>query len=759
MKKLILILGLTALTHLSLSAQKTGHTQDSLKTIELEEVSVLATRPTKQTPMSYTQIGKKHIQKSNLGQDLPYLLQLQPSVVANSDAGAGIGYTGMRIRGVDTQGINVVINGVPLNDSESQGVFWVNMADFASSVQELQLQRGVGSSTNGAGAFGASLNMRTDNLSIKPYSELTLGYGSYSTNKQSYRFGTGRLKGRWILDGRISRVKSDGYIDRASFNGLGYFVQGAYLGDKMIIKLLSFGGKEKTGIAWWGLRPEHEQFGRTFNNEGVIELGNSGNKTTALAYQNTDNYRQHHNQLICSYKFNRSLSLNFTAHYTRGFGYTDEYKKGWYGDGVKLKEYGLNPFEKKVLTKDQDGKIFEETQTVKKTKIIRRKYLDNHFYGGIATLDWKKDKLHLDLGLSANGYIGQHYGEIRWIKEYPKAVDPENRYYDDTANKYDASGFVKANYEIIKGLSTYVDLQYRFIKYTILGTYDGYDQKRQAMQEIDLNKNFHFFNPKLGLFYQINPNQNVYASVSVAHREPNRKTFTDLEESSYPRAERLIDNEVGYAYKNRVFSGKANFYFMKYKDQLVLNGKMSNVGGYLVENVADSYRMGLELSASYRPLDWLRLDANLALSRNKIKEYKYYIEDWDNGGFQEFQAKDTNIAYTPNIISSGALTLSKWGLETSLSAFYVGKQHLDNTGSQGRVMPAYFYSNLLIDYKIPFSLFKDCHLSFQLNNLFNSLYFNNAWAYGYIYKGKEHNDIATYPQAPRNFLLGLRIAF
>ncbi len=743
-KHYLLLAVLGMLFQSNLFAQQEQSKQDSIKTVELEEISVLATKMNKRTPMAYSTLKKEEIQKSNLGQDMPYLLQMQPSVVVSSEAGTGLGYTYMRVRGVDTQGINVMVNGVPLNDSESQGVFWVNMADFAGSTSELQLQRGVGSSTNGAGAFGASLNMRTDNLSNNPYTQVNLSLGSYGTEKETVRLGTGRIKQHWSFDARLSRIKSKGYIDRATFDGLGYFIQGAYIADRTLIKVLSFGGKEKTGVAWWALDPANAKFGRTFNISGVMDLDPEGKKTTYYK-DNTDNYRQIHNQLIISHKVNQELSLNFTGHYTNGFGYTEEYKRGWYGEGAKLKEYGLEEFE-------QNGTLVETSH------LVRRKYLDNDFFGGILTVDWKADKWHIDFGLSANKYIGQHYGEIRWIKNYKSPVLPEDRYYDDEANKIDFSTFIKANYQVSNHLNAYLDLQYRHINYQIDGTYDGYDKIRKAMQEINLDTNFDFFNPKFGLLYQFSPRQNVYSSVAVAHREPNRKTFTDASVGEYPKAERLIDYELGYAYMGKVFSASANAYFMQYKDQLVLSGGKSNVGGDLVENVADSYRMGIELASNIKPCDWLNLDLTMALNKSQIKHYNYLVEDWDNGGFKSFSADNTPIAFSPSILTSGSITLSKWGGELRLSGNYIGKQHLDNTGSKERMLQDFFVANLLLTYKLPVKFVKEWRLSLQVNNLFNAEYANNAYTYTGIIKGKINSFNCPYNQAPINFLVGTSIS-
>lgn len=720
---------------------------DTTKVIALQEVSVLGTKATKKTPMSYSNLTKETIKKSNLGQDLPFLLQMQPSVLATSDAGTGMGYTALRVRGVDATGINITTNGVPINDSESQAVFWVNMPDFASSVQELQIQRGVGTSANGAAAFGASINMRTDNLSLKPYAEVGVSGGSFSTFRRNVRVGTGRLGGHWAVDARLSKITSNGYVDRATVDLGSYFVQTGYFGERTALRFVTFGGVEKTGIAWNGISKEQEEkFGRTYNPAGHVNPKAPANQ--AYYYPNTDNYNQKHYQLILTHRPSESLSLNLTGHYTEGFGYTDEYRTG-----RKLVEYGLNKF------KDANGK------TVSKTSLIRRKYLDNDFYGIITSANWKQGAWDVNVGLSGNYYYGDHYGERRWVENYPEPVYPESRYYQDTGRKGQAAAYIKANYQITQALSAYADLQYRFINYRIEGTYDGYDSKRKKMQDINLNKTFNFVNPKAGLYYQIAPEHHAYASVAVAHREPNRKGYTEVSPEDYPRHERMIDYELGYGYTGDSFKLSANLYYMDYKDQLVANGKLSDVGGVLQENVDKSYRMGLEVMSALKLTSWLRWDASLALSQSKIKDYSYhfstYDKDWEWSGLKEVKYKDTDIAYSPSVIMTNALSVVHSGLDASLISQFVSKQYLDNTADAARSLPAYHTLGLRLGYDLPLSLAKRWNVSLQVNNLLNTLYSSNGYIYdtGIQADGTTYSDVRYFPQAGINFLLGTTITF
>lgn len=746
MKRTLLVGGLIALTTQMAVAQQT----DSIKVRQLQEVSVVGTRAGLKTPMTYGNIKKDEIRKVNLGQDVPYLLQLQPSVVATSDAGTGIGYTGIRVRGVDATATNVTANGVPINDSESQGVFWVNMPDLSSSLEEMQLQRGVGTSSNGAGAFGASLNMRTSNLSSLPYAELGLSGGSYGTFRRNVRVGTGTIGGHWALDARLSKINSDGYIDRASVDLSSYFVQAGYFNERTVLKFISFGGKEVTGIAWHGISPEVEaKYGRRYNQAGDMLIGGEKGKRY---YHNTDNYEQIHNHLILTHSIAPQLSLNLTGHYTKGYGYTDEYRTG-----RRLREYNLAKYTNAA------GK------EVEKVSLIRRKYLDNDFAGIISNINWRPRKWDISFGLSANYYKGLHYGEVRWIDNYPTPIDPTARYYDGDGKKTDIASYLKASHQLTPTLSVYGDLQYRYINFRLSGTADGYSRKVKGMHKLELDTHFNFLNPKAGLFWQVASGHDVYASVAVAHREPNRKMYTNLgADGKAPKAERMVDYELGYKHTGRKFSLGANLYYMDYKDQLVMNGQWSDVGEAVLENVPKSYRLGLELSASLRPTTWLRLDGSLALSKNKIKEYTYTFDAYDPSSYDWVASvpvvyKDIDIAYSPSLVASGAVTFSKSGFEASLSGQAVGAQYLDNTQSAERQIDAYQLVNLRLAYDLPIRRFvKGWNISLSINNLLNKTYYSNGYVYDMGVKADGsslYNDLRYFPQAGINFLLGTTLTF
>ena len=728
---------------------------DSLSTHHLEEVQVTATRASAKTPMSFSNVSKGQLLKSNLGQDVPYLLLQTPSVVATSEPGIGIGYTYLRVRGVDAAGINIMTNGVPLNDSESQGVFWANMPNFSSSIQDAQLQRGVGTSSNGSAAFGASLNLRTDHFSMTPTASLTLLGGSYNTFRRDVHASTGRIAGHWALEARLGKTTTDGYIDRSGTEGTSYFIQGGYFGENTILKLLSFGGKQRTGIAWNGLSPEEEAvYGRRYNSAGHMNPGST--PQDARYRYNTDNYEQYHYQAQLTQRLSEGLILNLTAHYTKGYGFTDEYRTG-----RKLKDYGLKEF---ILRDENGAAILDKNgkeQKVKKITLLRTKYLDNDFAGGIATLDYKSDRLELTAGLSANHYAGDHYGERLPVTPYPYLVEPNERYYEDKANKTDLSGFVKANYEVTTGLNLFADLQYRFIDYRITGTIDHFIKNIQGAmvaQEIDLKKTFSFLNPKAGLFYQFTPQHHIYGSVAVAHREPNRKNYTEVSPKDYPRAERLTDYEVGYGFRSSSFSAGLNLYYMDYHDQLVLNGKQSDVGGKLSENVASSHRMGAELNASWKICPMLRWDLAGAVSRNQIKQYHLYA--WsDQAGDEVLTTYDrTPIAYSPQLVLSNTLTFAHRAFEAALTSQYVGMQYLDNTGSRERSLPAYHVASLRLGYELPVHFVRGWSISLQINNLFDARYSSNGGA-GYTFdkNGAISSYTWTYPQAGIHAFLGTTI--
>lgn len=759
-----LILPLLCAASLSLHAQNNGPSTgkaDSLRIVELEEVQIVSTRATSKTPVAYSNVDKKSIAKVNYGQDIPYLLTLTPSVVATSDAGTGIGYTGFRVRGSDASRINITSNGVPLNDSESQSVFWVNMPDFASSVEDLQVQRGVGTSSNGAGAFGASINMRTENLSHNRYGQFDLSGGSFGTLRRALKLGTGRMGGRWTVDARLSRITSDGYVDRADVDLNAYFAQAGYYGDNTIVKLIAFGGKEKTGIAWNGLsKSDEEKYGSTYNSAGFMYLDADGKPKY---YHNTDNYNQQHQQAIVNHRFSDRATLNFTLHHTSGFGFTDEYRTG-----RKLKEYGLQPFV------DANG------NTVKKVSLIRKKFLDNDFYGAIASLDWKLDPVKLQLGASANHYEGDHYGQVNYIDKYPQTLDPKFEYYRNNAKKFDMAYFIKANWQANELINLYGDIQYRHIGYQIDGIGDEWDDVADGLQQISLDKKFNFLNPKAGILFQFDPQQRAYASVGVAHREPNRTNYTEAGAGQYPQAERLIDYELGYHYSSPSWSLSAGLYYMDYKDQLVMDGRLSDVGQMLTSNVPNSYRMGIELSSSLSIIPkHLRWDMTLALSRNKIKEYtqttaQYVVSqegDYEWVGNKEEQLTNTDIAYSPSIVASSVLSYQIEGFEAAWTARFVGKQYLDNTQREDRSLPSYFLNDLRLAYQFAVLGLKNVGLGLQLNNLFGLRYASNAYIYdaGYTYTSAAdaangtnqgaYADLRRYPQAGFSLMGSLSIRF
>ncbi|MCC8145287.1 MAG: TonB-dependent receptor [Bacteroidales bacterium] len=733
---------------------------DSLKNRNhhnLQEVEVVSTRATAKTPVAYSNMNKEQLNEFNFGQDIPLLLTLTPSVIATSDAGTGIGYTGFRIRGTDANRINITSNGIPMNEAESHGVFWVNIPDFASSLQDLQIQRGVGTSTNGAGAFGASVNMKTENISMQPFGEFNGSYGSFNTAKATFKLGTGKISEHWAFDGRLSSIISDGFIDRASVDLKSYFAQGAYFNDNTLIKFITFGGKEKTYHAWDGV-PDYILFpadgskpDRTYNPSGYMGDDKKGNP---LYYDNqTDNYNQTHYQLSLLQMLNPSLNLNVALHYTRGLGYYEEYKTE-----RDLIQYGLKPV------------VLEDT-TLTQSDLVRQKHLDNHFGGMIFSLDYKKDKWEVTLGGGGNYYDGKHFGYVTWIKNYINDEDfyPEHEFYRSTGKKFDMNIYLKGNYQLTDPLSLFVDVQYRHIDYKIKGKNDKWDWQIQEMQNLNIHENFNFFNPKAGLFYQLNPSNTLYGSFAVAQREPNRNNYTEATKDEFPKPERLMDYELGYKYNDRNFAAGVNLYFMQYKDQLVLNGKVNEIGEPLTSNVPDSYRMGIELIFGAKITPWLRWDGNVTLSRNKIKEYTEYVTVYaEDGSVEEEQQADyygtTDIAYSPDIIANSLFSFQYKSWNAGLQSSYIGKQHLDNTGKDDRTIAAYFVNNLRLGYDFKLKGLKQLSLNLLINNLFNEKYETNGWVWS-CYNRNEDGSLSPYveksyfPQAGTNVMANIVVKF
>jgi len=737
---------------------------DSLKNVSLQEVEIVSVRATDKTPVAYSNLNKEAIGSVNFGQDIPFLLLLTPSVIATSDAGTGIGYTGFRIRGTDANRINVTINGIPLNDSESHGVFWVNMPDFASSLEDLQIQRGVGTSTNGAGAFGASINMKTENIPLQPYGELNGSYGSFNTSKATFKTGSGVIDNHWAFDARLSEISSAGFINRASVDLKSYFVQGAYFNEQTRIKFITFSGREKTYHAWDGV-PDYILFpsdpavkaNRIYNPAGYMGDDAEGNPQY---YPNqTDNYEQMHYQLSLLQVLNPNLKLNAALHYTRGFGYYEEYKQD-----QNLDEYGLTPFEL-------------SQESVETSDLVRQEYLDNYFGGMIFSLDYNKNKLNLSLGGGGNYYDGNHYGNVIWVKNYAgdPVFDPTHEYYRSKGKKSDANLYLKGNYSLTKKLNIYGDLQVRRIDYTIFGKNDIWDWLAGGMQDLNVREIFNFFNPKGGLYYQLNSYNILYGSIAVAHREPNRNNYTDAGTNEFPRPERLIDYELCYQFNRKNFTFSANFYYMNYKNQLVLTGKVNAIGEALTSNVPDSYRTGIELIAGVRIIPCLEWRGNLTLSQNKIKNYTEYVTVYDGDGNPEPEQQadyygTTNIAFSPDIVANSLFTFKYKSFTAGFHSNYVGKQYLDNTGrtdandvetrKKERSIDACFVNNLRLSYDFG----KRLSVNLSVNNLFNAKYETNGWVWSCYYRQTDgslepYTEKSYFPQAGINVLANVALRF
>lgn len=705
----------------------------------LEEVLVSAVRVKANAPVTHSNLDKKELAKRNLGQDIPILMNYLPSVVTTSDAGAGIGYTGIRVRGSDATRVNVTINGIPYNDSESMGTFWVNMGDFASSVENLQLQRGVGTSTNGAGAFGASLNILTDAVSEQAYGQIASSTGSYGTLKNTLKFSTGKLNDHFELAGRISKIQSDGYIDRASSDLSSFFLQGSYVDENTLIKALVFGGHEKTYQAWYGtpkVRIEGDTQGvedyitnNWLNEKDAENLRNSDRRYNFYTYDNeVDNYNQDHYQLHWNQKYNDAWSSNIGLHYTWGRGYYEQYK-----EGESFEDYGLEP-------------ITIESTTVEKTDLIRRKWLDNHFYGFTFSVDYKDTFKNITLGGALNNYEGDHFGEIIWAR-YASQSEIRDRYYDNYGDKLDGNLFLKGNFQIADNINLSADVQGRHIRYRAAGVLQG-----------AIDKEYNFFNPKLGLTYAIDAKNSIYASYARANREPNRSDF----ENGNPEPESLDDFELGWRYKSDLFKINYNFYLMNYQNQLVLSGAIdATTGEPLRTNVGKSYRLGLEVDAEIKISDMLHLRPNIALSNSKNKDFYY---SWD-GKLTSFG--DTNIAFSPNIVAGNIFTYAPSDtFQLSLLSKYIGEQYMANIDTKGSKLESYFVNDINATYEIKTSsVFSSIVFSALINNIFNVEYISNGYYGTWDDDYSSATEITTYeyagfyPQATRNFLVGLTLNF
>ncbi len=697
-----------------------------------EEVVITATRAGSKTPTTYTNLSKEEVSDANFGQDLPYILEFTPSAVVTSDAGAGVGYTGIRIRGSDPTRTNVTINGIPVNDAESHGVFWVNMPDLASSLESVQVQRGVGTSSNGAAAFGASINLQTNALQEKAYGEIENAYGSFNTWRHTVKAGTGLINNKFTVDARLSQITSDGYIDRASSDLRSYYLAGAWHGKNSVLRLNVFGGHEVTYQAWNGVSAENLQSNRTFNSAGMF-FDQDGNMQF---YDNeVDNYQQHHYQLHFSHRFSQRVNFNTSLHYTRGFGYFEQFRAN-----DRFSTYDLEPL---VVNSD----------TITRTDLIRRRWLDNHFYGQVFSMNYNNHRgLDVTVGGGWNVYDGDHFGEIIWAR-FASQSNIRDRYYDNNALKTEWHGYVKATQQLGK-FTAFADLQYRGIDYR----FEGFNVVFEEFVLADQQANFGFFNPKAGFMFDLNERNNFYASLGVSHREPVRRDFTQSTPESRPLPEQLRNLEVGYRYRGRNWYVNANYYLMDYKDQLVLNGEINDVGAYNRVNVDDSYRMGIEIEGGVRLHRTLTLGGNATFSQNKIRAFTEFVDDFDEGGQLAIQHSNTDIAFSPNFVAGGILTYEPLkDLRMSLMPKYVGEQFLDNTSNRDRMLDAYFITNFRLHYTLRDVLFSELEIGVLVYNMFDSMYENNGYTFSYIAGQQMITENFYYPQAGRNFLVSLRM--
>jgi len=720
------------------------------KTTSLSDVIVTGTRATEKTPTTFTTITGEEIKKQNLGQDLPFLLNWTPSVVTTSDAGAGIGYTGIRIRGSDATRINVTINGIPINDSESQGVFWVNTTDIASSAADIQVQRGVGTSTNGAGAFGGSINILTNGLSQEARAEVNTSVGSFNTQKYNAIFSTGLLKDRWAFEGRLSQITSDGFVDRASSDLQSYYLSGGYFGKKTSVKFITFGGDEVTYQSWYGtpearLRNDAAGIEAVIANNGFTasqadNLRNSGRSYNFYEYDNqVDDYGQDHYQLHMAHKFNTNLNLTVAGHYTKGGGFFEEFR-----NDDDLADYGI-------------ADVVLGGTTISSSDLIRRRWLDNDFYGVVYDLNYSTDKIDATFGGGVNKYIGDHFGEVIWAR-FSGDSDIRDRYYESRSEKVDFNSYLKMNYQANEKLNIFGDLQYRTVDYKGIGVDND-------LRQIDFDKNFNFFNPKVGASYQLNNNANLYASFAIGNKEPNRSDIIDAAPGVDPQHETLNNLEIGYKRQSSTGSFEFNYYLMDYKNQLVLTGEVNDVGAGIRTNVADSYRMGIELSGVMKLTKGLFWSANVALSQNRINAFDEIIFDY-GAAFDEFNEvrttfTDTDISFSPSVVAGSQLSfIPTSGIEIALLSKYVGEQFLDNTSSDSRKIDAFFVNDLRINYAFETKTIKEVSINLLVNNILNLEYESNGYTFGYFGgQSFEVRENYFYPQAGTNFLLSLGLSF
>ena len=741
------------------------YTQTDSSKFQLDEFEVTTSRVGQNSPVAHENISKEEIEANNHGVDLPILLDQATSIVTTSDAGAGVGYTGIRVRGTDATRVNITINGIPFNDAESHGVFWVNMPDLSSSTSDIQIQRGVGSSTTGASSFGATVNLSTlgNASSIKPFGEISNSFGSFNTIKNTVRFGSGLMDGKWNFEGRLSNIQSDGFIDRANSDLKSYYLSGSYLGEHTSIQALVFSGHEKTYQAWYG---------------APIRLLNSGVDSSQTYnpydYDNEiDNYQQTHYQLHITNKAIKKLKLNTSFHYTRGAGYFEQYVGTEHNSVMYNGDYAWG---KNLLSYYNLDDVIISGDTISQTNLIRRRWLDNHFYGLVFSADYTANKFNLILGGGANQYLGGHFGEVIWA-QYASDGSIRHRYYDNDATKNDVNFYGKLNYDLNKDFNAYLDLQYRFVSYEFTGL-------NNDRSPLDQTANLNFFNPKAGVNYRFNSSNNLYGFIGVGNKEPNRDDFTESSPESRPQHEQLVDVEFGHRYTSEKFNISTNFYHMQYKNQLILTGELNDVGSAVRVNIPESYRRGVELTGSALIHKKLQFKFNCTLSENKITTFNEFVESWDTDTLIEVNHQNTDIAFSPSIIGGGQFIFTPFShkkhgkLQLAFITKYVGDQFIDNTSNENAKLDDYIVHDFRLTYLKKSTLFKEIEFSAWLRNLANQHYISNAWVYRFKYSGNAvdpndwsyseynnaegantFNQIGAFNQAGINFFVGLKLRF
>ena len=745
MKRIFLFSGILALSMAATASAQNGTEQpDSTAMIELQQVEVTATRAKDHTPTVRTDLSHEQIARGSYALDIPSLLALTPSMIATNETGIGIGGTSIRLRGTDATRLNVTVNSVPVNNPDSHSVYWYDTPDLLSSVGSIQIQRGAGTSTNGTGAFGGAINMTTESLSPEFGGSASLSYGSYNTTKQSVNIHSGLLRGHWIVDARLSHIGSDGYIERGATDLKSYMLQGAYYNAGTMVKLLSFGGKARTYLTYNGVSKEDMAlYGRRYHTSGQYVTDSSPYVLadgTHVAYYDdqTDNYLQINNQLLVSHRFNERWAVNATLFYTYGYGFYRQYK-----DDAWLQGY--------------DNLDIDIAQS----DLIRRKIMRNHTGGVNVAGQYTSKSVDLVFGGSWSIYACPHWGELAWVDEATDAsLYNDKRWYDNDVRKHDANLFAKINWNIAKGLYLYGDVQYRYVHYKSWGVNDNYNWTTGVMQPVDVNEKYHFFNPHVGLNYEFAKHHAAYFSFAVAHKEPTRSDFTDrylfsgLEGN--PKAERLLDYELGYRFKHPVVDAGINLYYMSYRNQLVHTGLTNEGGDNLNINVPDSYRRGIELTLAVRPAKWFTFGANATYSQNRIKKYT------ENIGDKQFDMGTRTIAYSPNVIAGTVFDFHVKGFAAVLQTQYVGKQYLTNGNYDDLTLDRYCVTNLDLSYTLQTHRIRSVRFGVALYNLFNTEYCSNGYGGSWL----NGETLATrgswacyFPQAPLNVLANVTLNF